>query len=180
MTEIIKEILKNLPDDKISDAVFEGANIVLYTKDKKFFMEESGLIKSIVNIIKKRIELRPDPKICLDPEKAEIAIREIMGSEVSVDNIIFDPQRSMVILEVDKPGLAIGKQGENLQKIKADTCWVPLIRRTPPIRSKIVEEKRRMGASDGFGCWKAGRSLMLPIADPRIQDLIGLWNGCVK
>jgi len=34
MSEILKEILKNLPDDKISDAVFEGANIVLYTKDK--------------------------------------------------------------------------------------------------------------------------------------------------
>ncbi|MEK6964154.1 MAG: beta-CASP ribonuclease aCPSF1 [Nanoarchaeota archaeon] len=142
MTEIIKEILKNLPENKISDAVFEGANIVLYTKDKAFFLEESGLIKSIVNIIKKRIELRPDPKICLDPEKAESVIRSILGSEVSLDNIIFDPQRSIVILEVDKPGLAIGKQGENLQKIKADTLWVPLIRRTPPIRSKIVENIR--------------------------------------
>lgn len=142
MTEIIKEILKNLPEDKISDAVFEGANIVLYTKDKKFFLEESGLIKSIVNLIKKRIELRPDPKICLDPEKTEKAIRDILGSEVSLDNIIFDSQRSIVILEVDKPGLAIGKQGENLQKIKADTLWVPIIRRTPPIRSKIVENIR--------------------------------------
>ncbi|HLD05267.1 MAG TPA: beta-CASP ribonuclease aCPSF1 [Candidatus Nanoarchaeia archaeon] len=142
MTEIIKEILKNLPENKISDAVFEGANIVLYTKDKSFFLEESGLIKSIVNIIKKRIELRPDPSVCLDQEKAEAKIREIMGSEVSVDNIIFDPQRSIVILEVDKPGLAIGKQGENLQKIKADTMWVPIIRRTPPIRSKIVENIR--------------------------------------
>ncbi len=165
MTDIIKEILKNLPEEKISDAVFEGANIVLYTKDKKFFMEESGLIKSIVNIIKKRIELRPDPKICLDPEKAEIAIREIMGSEVSVDNIIFDPQRSMVILEVDKPGLA--------SKVLAQD-------RSAYLQWLVEVEKRRMGASDGFGCWKAGRSLMLPIADPRIQDLIGLWNGCVK
>ena len=34
MSDIIKEIMKNLPEDKISDAVFEGANIVLYTKDK--------------------------------------------------------------------------------------------------------------------------------------------------
>ena len=39
MTEIIKEILKHLPENKISDAVFEGANIVLYTKDKDFFLD---------------------------------------------------------------------------------------------------------------------------------------------
>ena len=34
--EIIKEMLKALPDGVISDAAFEGANIVLYTKDKTF------------------------------------------------------------------------------------------------------------------------------------------------
>ena len=39
MTDIITEILKRLPEDKISDAVFEGANIVLYTKSKSFFLD---------------------------------------------------------------------------------------------------------------------------------------------
>ncbi len=43
--EIIKEILKDIPDGKISEAVFEGANIVLYTKDKDFLLENDGLIK---------------------------------------------------------------------------------------------------------------------------------------
>ncbi len=37
MPEIIKEILSQLPENKISDAAFEAANIVLYTKDPEFF-----------------------------------------------------------------------------------------------------------------------------------------------
>ena len=39
MPDIIKEILSDLPANKISDAVFEGANIVLYTKDMDFFLD---------------------------------------------------------------------------------------------------------------------------------------------
>ncbi|MBU0666380.1 MAG: beta-CASP ribonuclease aCPSF1 [Nanoarchaeota archaeon] len=142
MSEILKEILKNIPEGKISDASFEGANIVLYTKNKEFFLDDKGMIREIVNQIKKRIELRPDPTICMDLEKAEKKIKEIVGKEAGVDNIIFDPQRSIVILEVEKPGSAIGKDGENLRRIKSETLWVPTIKRTPPIRSQLIENIR--------------------------------------
>lgn len=141
-SEIIKEILKDIPEGKISDAVFEGANIVLYTKNKDFAINDNGLIKSIVNKIKKRIELRPDPELCHEQEKAEQEIRQIVGEEAKIDQIIFDPQRSIVIIEAEKPGLAIGKQGELLQEIKAKTFWVPVIKRTPLIRSQIIENIR--------------------------------------
>ncbi|MFH0874450.1 MAG: beta-CASP ribonuclease aCPSF1 [archaeon] len=139
MIEILSEILKDLPRDKISDAVFEGANIVLYTKDKKFFLDNEGMIKGIVDKIKKRIELRPDPSICLDIEKAEKEIKKLIPEDAGMDNVIFDPQRSIVILEADKPGVAIGKQGENLKAIREKTLWVPIIRRTPALRSQIIE-----------------------------------------
>jgi len=141
-SDIIKEILKDIPDGKISDAVFEGANIVLYTKDKPFAIDDKGLIKSIVNKIKKRIELRPDPELCHEQETAEKEIRQVIDKEAKIDQIIFDPQRSIVIIEAEKPGLAIGKQGEVLQQIKAKTFWVPVIKRTPLIRSKIIENIR--------------------------------------
>jgi len=39
MADILKEILKDIPSGKISDAGFEGANIVLYTTDKDFFID---------------------------------------------------------------------------------------------------------------------------------------------
>jgi len=143
-SNIIDEIKNNLPAGKISSAGFEGANIVLYTKDKDFFLDDNGIIKEIVNKIKKRVELKPDPQVTMDPEKAEKIIKKIISDEAQLSNIIFDPQRSNVILEVEKPGIAIGKEGENLQKIKEETFWVPIVQRTPPIKSKIIDNIRNV------------------------------------
>ncbi len=142
MTDIIKEVLKQLPEKKISEACFEGANIVLYTKDKDFFMDNNGLIKQVVDSIKKRVELRPDPSIAMDMEKAKKEMNKIIPKEAGVADIIFDTQRSRVIIEAEKPGLAIGKQGAVLREIRNKTLWVPLIRRTPAIKSKIIENTR--------------------------------------
>ncbi|MFH1063724.1 MAG: beta-CASP ribonuclease aCPSF1 [Candidatus Woesearchaeota archaeon] len=142
MTEILKEILKNLPERLVSDVGFEGANIVLYTKNKEFFLDNKGMIKKIVDTIKKRIELRPDPSICLEMEEAEKLIKGLIPDDAGPGDIIFDPQRSMVIIHAEKPGLVIGKQGELLREIREKTLWVPLIKRTPAIRSKIIENIR--------------------------------------
>ncbi|MFP4403059.1 MAG: beta-CASP ribonuclease aCPSF1 [Candidatus Woesearchaeota archaeon] len=141
---IIKEILKQVPDGKISDAGFEGANIVLYTKDKEFLFNNDGIIKKIVNNIKKRVELRPDPSVTLDIEKAENEIKKIIPEDAGIAQILFDSQRSIVIIETEKPGVAIGKQGSLLREIKEKTMWVPIIRRTPPIRSMLIENIRNV------------------------------------
>lgn len=142
MGDILKEILAQLPQNKISNAIFEGANIVLYTQDKSFFLNNNGTIKKVVDDIKKRVELRPDPTLCLAQEKAEKAIKKIIPKEGEIGNIIFDPQRSIVIIEAEKPGLVIGKQGGFLQEIKEKTFWVPIIKRTPVIRSQLIENIR--------------------------------------
>ncbi len=142
MSKILKEILKNLPESKISDAGFEGANIVLYTKDKNFFLDNEGAIKKIVDDIKKRVELRPDPSIAMEIEEAKEEIRKIIPEEAGISNIIFDTHRSQVIIEAEKPGLAIGKQGLILREIRAKTLWVPLIRRTPALKSQLIENIR--------------------------------------
>ncbi|HLC61585.1 MAG TPA: beta-CASP ribonuclease aCPSF1 [Candidatus Nanoarchaeia archaeon] len=142
MADITKEILRHLPENTISDVNFEGANIVLYTKDKDFFLNNNGIIKRIVDDIKKRVELRPDPGITMGMEEAEKVIRSLIPEEAGVDQVIFDPQRSRVIVEADKPGLAIGKQGSLLRDIRMQTFWVPLIRRKPAIRSKLIENVR--------------------------------------
>ena len=142
MTKIIQEITKQIPEGKVSEACFEGANIVLYTKDKEFFKDNKGLIRKIVNKIKKRIELRPDPEITADKEYGEKEIKSVLPDEAGVTNVIFDDNRSRVIIEAEKPGLAIGKQGALLQEIREKTLWVPLIRRTAPIRSELIENIR--------------------------------------
>jgi KH/beta-lactamase-domain protein len=142
---ILDEVLKHIPDNiEISDSLFEGANIVLYTKDKDFFFDSNGIIKKIVDDIKKRVEVRPDPSLCLNPEKAQTIIEKTIPKEAGISNIIFDSQRSIVIIEAEKPGLAIGKQGELLRQIKQKTLWIPLIQRTPAIRSKLIENIRHV------------------------------------
>ncbi|OIO65650.1 hypothetical protein AUJ68_02495 [Candidatus Woesearchaeota archaeon CG1_02_57_44] len=142
MTTIIDEILKVLPDGKISDAVFEAANIVLYTKDSDYFLDNQGSIKKAVDVVKKRIELRSDPSITQNQDEAEPTIRKILPEEAGVGNIIFDAQRSQVIIEAEKPGLAIGKQGSNLREIRKQTLWVPIVKRTPAIKSQLTEDIR--------------------------------------
>ena len=144
MVNILNEILKDIPEGKISASCFEGANIVLYTKDRDFFLNNEGIIKSIVDKIKKRIELRPDPAITFGMEKAEDIIKRIIPEEAGLSKIIFDPQRSIVIIEVEKPGLAIGRSGEVLNDIKRQISWVPLVRRTPAMGSKIIENIRQV------------------------------------
>ncbi|MEK6969450.1 MAG: beta-CASP ribonuclease aCPSF1 [Nanoarchaeota archaeon] len=142
MPDILKEIIKILPKGKISDAAFEGANIVLYTKDPEYFMDNNGTIRDAVKEFRKRIELRSDPALCLEVEKAEKLLKELIPEEAGAQEFIFDPPRSQVIIHADKPGLVIGKQGEILREIRAKTFWVPLIKRLPPIRSKLIESIR--------------------------------------
>ena len=142
MVDILKEIIKVLPEGKISDAAFEGANIVLYTKDKNYFFDNEGTIRNAVKEFRKRIELRADPVLCLEPDKAKKMIQEMIPAEAGANEFIFDPPRSMVIVHAEKPGLVIGRQGEILKEIKEKTFWIPLIKRLPPIRSKLIESVR--------------------------------------
>lgn len=142
MPDILKELLKVLPEGKIVDAQFEGANIVLYTKDKEYFLDNQGTIRKAVQEFKKRMEVRPHPDMCMEKEMAEKEIKKIIPEDAGIDEIIFDPPRSQVIIHADKPGVVIGKQGELLREIKAKTMWVPIIKRMPPIRSKLIESIR--------------------------------------
>jgi len=143
MTDILKNIQSELPKC-ISSANFEGANIVLYTDDRAFFQEGESKIKEVVNRIKKRIELRADERILTSKEEAEKEIREIIPKEAELTNIIFDVQRSIVIIEAKKPGMVIGKAGSVLQEVKQRTFWIPQVQRSPAIPSKITENIREV------------------------------------
>lgn len=141
------DILKNITDQlhgDVTEATFEGANIVLYTENIKFFKEGEGKIKSIVDQIKKRIELRADQKILLEKEKTDAEIRKIVPQDAEITDIIFDIQRSIVVIEAKKPGMVIGKQGSVLEEIKQTTLWTPQVQRSSVIKSKITENIREV------------------------------------
>jgi len=141
MADILKNIKDELPK-VITEAMFEGANIVIYTDNKDFFKTGDSKIKEIVDKIKKRVELRADKSILAPESDTEKTIRALVPEEAEITNIIFDVQRSVVVIEAKKPGLVIGKQGSVLNDIKKSTLWTPTVQRSSAIPSKITEKIR--------------------------------------
>ncbi|MFA7707355.1 MAG: beta-CASP ribonuclease aCPSF1 [Candidatus Pacearchaeota archaeon] len=140
-TDILKDIQKELPKI-ITSANFEGANIVLYTDDIDFFRNNDGKIKELVNQFKKRIELRADPMLLKSQEETEKIIKETVPEDAGLTESLFDPQRSIVVIEAKRPGLVIGKAGLILKEIKDKSLWTPQVQRSPAIKSKITENIR--------------------------------------
>ncbi|MDI6826134.1 MAG: beta-CASP ribonuclease aCPSF1 [Candidatus Aenigmarchaeota archaeon] len=140
--EILEKVKSSLPKEVVDRIELEGCEIVVYTKDKFFFLDASEQVKSIVQELKKRIEVRPDSTLSLSPEDAKKIIMEIVPEEAKVKDIRFEPERSLVIITAEKPGLVIGRGGETFKEIKEKTLWVPRIERVPEITSRIVRSIR--------------------------------------
>ncbi|MEK6893996.1 MAG: MBL fold metallo-hydrolase RNA specificity domain-containing protein [Nanoarchaeota archaeon] len=142
MSEILKAIKSELPNGVVSEAIFEGANIVLYTTDKEFFRNSDDKIRDIVKKVKKRIELRADSSMLAPQEETEKTIRELVPTDAEIESIIFDVPRSTAIVEAKRPGIVIGKNGSILKEIKNSTMWTIQTQRSPAIHSKITEKIR--------------------------------------
>jgi hypothetical protein len=141
--DVIEEIKSELKDSaRISDVLYEGANIVLYTKNADFFIDSKDTIRNIVNKIKKRVELRMDPSMLLDPDKTQDIINELVPEEAGLGEAWFDYKRSIVIIEAEKPGLVIGKEGHVMNEIRRKTLWVPKVRRALIIPSDLIKTIR--------------------------------------
>ncbi len=134
--DILKTIEGELPKGVVSSTIFEGANIVVYTSDVSFLREGDSDIKEAVNKVKKRIELRGEKDILMDKENAEKEIRTIVPEDGEIENVIFDIQRSIVVIEAKRPGMVIGRNGSILKDIKSKTSRSPVLQRTSEIKSK--------------------------------------------
>ncbi len=141
--EILSKVKESLPGNvELSDVAFEGANIILYSKDAGFVLNSRDKIRQIVNTLKKRIEVRPDPSIHMNESDAEKIIRELVPKDAGLKDVWFDSARSIVLLEADKPGTVIGARGEIIRAIREKTLWVPVVRRAPALKSDIVKTIR--------------------------------------
>ena len=69
-----------------------------------------------------------------------------------------------------KPGVAIGKVGENLKDIKRQTLWLACVIRTPPIESKTVELARNMLQKER----QAQKEILIRIV---IEFIVGSFPG---
>jgi len=132
------------PTAMITEAYFEGAEIVFHTKNKSFFLEGDAAIRQLVAELRKRIDVRADESLRLNQKEAKEKIQEIVPKEAELKDIWFEPEFGRVIIFAGKPGIAIGKVGETLRAIKAATFWSPRIERVPLFASEIVNRAREI------------------------------------
>ncbi|MEM3494063.1 MAG: beta-CASP ribonuclease aCPSF1 [Thermoplasmata archaeon] len=149
LEEVVKEVrgaIRNIISAEIdvSDVTMEGPTVVVYTKDIEKFAENPEIVKQIAQTIRKRILVRPDPKVVKPPEAAEEEIRKCIPPEADIKEIFFDTETGEVTIEAGNPLKASGANGAIENQIKKITGWVPRIVRAPPIPSKTVEEIRKL------------------------------------
>jgi len=142
--EILERVKSLLPSKVISKMELEGSEIIVYTKDREFFLGHEDIVRKAVEELKKRIEIRPDSSLCVDEEATKKEIMKIVPEDAKIKNIYFEPERSLVIIAAEKPGLVIGRGGETFKRIKSETIWIPKIERVPSIKSDVIEGIRKM------------------------------------
>ncbi|MCK4492151.1 MAG: MBL fold metallo-hydrolase, partial [Candidatus Altiarchaeales archaeon] len=141
----IKQLLKeNAPEGKIDKIDVEGPKVVIYTSSLGYFMENSEEVRSLATVLKKRIILRSTPEKLMDPEEAEVRIKQIIPEEANIIEITFDQHFREVRIEAEKLGLVIGKHGATLNDVARITNWVPKLLRKPPIESDIINTIRKI------------------------------------
>ncbi|MEM4700483.1 MAG: beta-CASP ribonuclease aCPSF1 [Candidatus Nezhaarchaeales archaeon] len=144
LASVREELLQLIPKEAgVTNVEFEGPEVVVYAKNPAVLMEDDNLMRSLAKSLKKRVVLKTDPEVRLDEEEAKKLILELTPPEAEVTNVMFDKVMGEVIIEARRPGLVIGKGGSLLRQILARTCWRPVVRRVPPLHSKIAHQVTR-------------------------------------
>ena len=139
--EIRSSILGTIPPEiGITRIEFEGPRLAIYTKRPEMLLEQSHIVADIAGSIKKRIVVRSDPSVRTTETEAGRIIKEVLPEEAGLVQTYFDPTLGEVVLEVLKPGVAIGKGGSNLLEMVRRARWSPNVVRSPPIPSKTIRQ----------------------------------------
>jgi KH/beta-lactamase-domain protein len=142
--KILEKVKANLPADVVSRTELEGSEIIVYTKDREFFKAHEETVRAAVSQIKKRIEVRLESNLCSDQEATKEIVKKIVPEDAKIREIYFEPERSLVIIVAEKPGLVIGRGGETFRQIRAESLWVPRIERVPSVKSDVINGIRKV------------------------------------
>ncbi len=144
LDELKHRVVEKLPSQiKITELEFEGPELVIYTDDPRAFADNGEIVKKLARELRKRIVVRPDPRVLADPETSIVEISKIVPEEAGITNHYFDLDTGEIVVEARKPGLVIGRHGATLREITKQIGWTPKVVRTPPIDSTTVKEIRQ-------------------------------------
>ncbi|RLI89533.1 MAG: beta-CASP ribonuclease aCPSF1 [Archaeoglobales archaeon] len=151
LRELKEKVLRTIPREiRVKNIDFEGPLLVIYVENPQELAESGDIVKKLAKDLRKRILIRPDPKSLKPPEEAKEIIRQIVPEDAQITSFFFDEENGEVIIEAEKPGVVIGKQGATLREIMKAVGWSPKVMRTPPIKSKTVDNIRQylLGVKD--------------------------------
>ena len=136
----IKELAPK--EAEITKITLEGSELVVFSKKLDTLLNDESLLRMLASEFKKRIHVRGDPGIRVDPDKSKNIILSLIPSEAGVGEIYFVPDNGKVYIEAKKLGLVIGKQGQTLKEIALKTGWIPELWRLPSGESPTLKGVR--------------------------------------
>ncbi len=135
-----KKVQEIVPADAmVTKVAMLASEVVVYTRNMRLFLETEGLVKSLAGQLKKRVHIRSDNSMLMDPEAAKKRMQELVPREAGIDDLGFDSEFNEVVIEAKKPGLVIGKHGSTLKAITIETGWYPRILRVPTQPSPVIK-----------------------------------------
>ena len=145
LKELREKIRGLIPSSvRIKSIEYEGPFLVISVQNPQELAGTGDIVKKLAKDLRKRIVIRPDPKSLKPQEEARKIIMEIVPEDAQITNIYFDEENGEVIIEAEKPGVVIGKQGTMLREIMKAVGWSPKVMRAPPIKSKTIEKVRAL------------------------------------
>jgi KH/beta-lactamase-domain protein len=119
---------------------FEGPFVVLYTKNMELVANQPELIKMLAMKIHRRVVIRPDPEIMMPEEEAKELIYSKVPKSAEITDIYFFKDDGEVVIEAKNPLEVRGENDKLINEIKKTIGWLPILHRTPPLKSKIVDD----------------------------------------
>ena len=141
--EEVRTIFNRLfSDNGITDIVYEGPNIIVYTKNEELFSQRDDIARKVAQEIRRRIAIRPDQSIMGDEETARKKIENIIPEDAQLKDVYFEHDTGEVVIEVEEPSVVSHKDSGYIKSLKSETGWSPRIVRAPPMHSRTVKEVR--------------------------------------
>ncbi len=140
-SRIEAEVRKILGSD-VSKVELWGPIVAVYVNSLAPYYADRSKLKELAGLLKRKVVVRTEPNRRSSAEITRSLIEEL-AKEAKITNVWFSEPFGEVVIEAYKPGIVIGKGGENLHKIAAETGWSPVVRRTPTMPSFTVEGVRK-------------------------------------
>ncbi|MEM0481585.1 MAG: beta-CASP ribonuclease aCPSF1 [Nitrososphaerota archaeon] len=128
---------------------FEGPRIAIYTAEPSVFAERNSIARDLVNLIKKRVVIRPDESIRLPQDEAKKFLKEALNNYSA--NITFDNLFGEVVIESSDQQLFNLLTPERLAALERQINWLITVARTPLTPSKTLERVKKYLYGDGEG-----------------------------